>query len=110
MQKKNKPPSSDNNHTKEKIKMTDQKINELLNTFTKREIDALADFISLRQSKVKDWSDLDAFDRVAYLFEIIKASDGHDWTHAQAESQTLDKIYNARIELKALCKAFQYLD
>ena len=90
--------------------MTDKKINELLNRFTKKELDALTDFISLRKSKRKDWHDLDAFDRVAYLFDIIKASEGQDWSDAENESKTLDKIYNARIQLKAICKAFQYLD
>lgn len=90
--------------------MTDKKINELLNAFNKRELDDLTDFISLRQSKVKNWHDLDAFDRVAYLFDIIKAAEGQDWSNAEDESKTLDKIYNCRIELKAICKAFQYLD
>lgn len=88
----------------------DQKINEVLNTFNKKEIDNLTDFISLRKCKVKNWHDLDAFDRVAYLFDIIKAADGQDWYGAEQESKTLDKIYNARLQLKAICKAFQYLD
>lgn len=88
--------------------LTDKKIAELLSAFSIKELNALTDFISFK--KAKNWHDLDDFDKVVYLFDIIKASEGQDWSDAEQESKTLDKIYNARIELKALSKAFQYLD